>query len=201
LNPATSARLTLDAVIVRAVHAAIHRTWLAADAAGLQVGEALDQLLLELLLAPDVLLRLLELGTEQRAQLFHRLGAMVRLPPALEHLLRLVEREPEAVQEVDPAHPVDHGRVVEPEAAARARGRLDQPQLLVEMDRADGLPRQSGDIADSEVAGCRSVSLGRWQYPYAWVRVWLEASVLDGVRQPHGAHGRENAGNRLRHND
>src|ERR1041385_3720433 len=150
-------RLALDAVVVRAGHAAVHRARLAADAARVQVGEAVDQLLFELLLAPDVVARLLEFGIEQRAQLVHGLGAAGRVPPALEHLLRVVQRRAEPVQEVDPAHALDHRRVVEPEAAARARRRLDEPQLLIEMDRTHGLARLPGEIADANVLGSGSV--------------------------------------------
>ena len=40
--------------------------------------------------------------------------------------------------------------VVQAEAAARAGGRLEQPELLVQVDRPHGLARSLGDVADAQ---------------------------------------------------
>src|ERR1051325_1344102 len=91
-------RLAFDAVVVRAVHTQLDGTRFAADPARLQVLQSLHQLLLELLLAADVLARLVELGREERAQLRHGFRPTVGLPPALERLARLLERDAEPVK-------------------------------------------------------------------------------------------------------
>src|ERR1043166_2895606 len=109
------------------------------------------QLLLELLLAADVLARLVELGREERAQLRHGFRPAVGLPPALERLARLLERDAEPVQQVDPAHALDRLGVIEPEPAARSRRRLEQPPLLVKVDCAHGLARLASQVADAQI--------------------------------------------------
>src|ERR1051325_8450527 len=74
-------RLAFDAVVVRAVHTQLDGTRFAADPARLQVLQSLHQLLLELLLAADVLARLVELGREERAPLKPATSAGSRSTP------------------------------------------------------------------------------------------------------------------------
>ena len=54
------------------------------------------------------------------------------------------------MEQVDPAHPLDRRVLVEAKAAARARRRVEQTELLVEMDRPDRLPSHAGEIPDPE---------------------------------------------------
>src|SRR5205823_9417432 len=84
-------RLAFDTVVVRAAHAAFHALRFATQATCLQIVQAGDQLLLQALLATNVLARLLELGAEERAQLFHGFRATVGSPPALERLAGILK--------------------------------------------------------------------------------------------------------------
>src|SRR6185369_3401673 len=57
----------------------------------------------------------------------------------------------------------------------RAGGRLQQTQLLVQMDRPHRLAGESGQVADADHASCVARALdgvihGLNSYPYAWVR-------------------------------
>src|SRR5206468_10787094 len=141
-------------MILRAVHATLHRCGRGrAGAAGFQILQSLHELALQIAMSADRLAGLLQLALEQAPQLFHRGRSLLRAPPVPEHASHLLEREPEAVQQIDPAHPLDCARVVEAEAAARAGGRLEQPQLLVEMDRSRTLAGGAREVSDPEEVG------------------------------------------------
>src|SRR5882672_7638476 len=117
-------RLALDSVVLRTADATLDVPGLAAHAAGLQVLEPGEQLALQLLVPADVLARLLQLGREQSAQVLHRFGTAIGLPPTVQRLDGLVQRDAKPVQEVDPPYPIDRLGMVEPEPARRPRRRL-----------------------------------------------------------------------------
>src|SRR5439155_9773098 len=123
--------------------------------AGFEIGEPLLELALDLLVTRDRLARLFELAHEQGAQLLHRLGSESRIPPALEQPPHLLEREAHRMEQVDPSYPLRRPPLVEAETTSRARGRLQESQFFIEMDRPDGLPSEPGEIADADqMAGC-----------------------------------------------
>src|SRR5262249_29095432 len=151
-------------MVLRTVDAPVHVVRRAALLAGFEIREPFEQLALQPLMPRDRFARLLELALEQRAQLGHRLRADAGPPPRRDHLAHLVQREAQRVEEVDPAQPVDGARLVEAEAAARAGGRLEQAQLLIEMNRASrlaGLTRQVSDAEQMSRMSAHTPSLDR----------------------------------------
>src|SRR5262249_47417688 len=103
-------------------------------------------------------------------------------PPAAQQLAHVVEREAQPMELIDPAQPLHRARLVEAEPAARARGRLQQPQLLIEMDRADGLAGLRSQIADAEEMGAVIVA-GRTRTHTLTFRLESGWKVLDSRRK------------------
>src|SRR5204862_5139699 len=96
-------------------------------------------------------------------------------------------------------YPLDRPALVEAEPAARARGRLQEPQLFIEMDRPDGLPGEPGEIADAdEMAGWRGRRGHSEPDPYVNVRFSAESNdpyrVGQGSRWDHPGDGRPRVG-------
>src|SRR5436190_11007785 len=123
----------------------VHRL---ARAAAVQVLEALLQLVRQLGEAADGVAGLAQLVREDLAHGAHRLGGGGALFPHAQERLDLGQREAHVLQLLDPLEPRHRARRVQPEAPLGPHRGRQQPQLLVEVNRARGLAGPASELAD-----------------------------------------------------
>jgi hypothetical protein len=140
----------LLATVLIAGDAGVQQAGRVAGVAGVEVVQARRELGLERAEAGDLGAGLGEPGAVRVAHQPHRTGGVGRLFPGLHDVLDLGEGEPQILELPDPPD-ADEGVVPEePVATLRARVRLEQPELFVQVDRADRLARRLGEIAHLE---------------------------------------------------
>src|SRR5438093_12534189 len=145
-------RLLFHAVIFGTMRAVLLRgARRTACLARAQIFQRSLQLARERLVAGDGHLRIRELLLEGLAHHRHGLRAVTASLPRFQERLDLVEREPGFLKELDPADPGGGSLVVETKAAAAARDRMEEVQLLVESKRPDRFTRLFREIADLEM--------------------------------------------------
>ena len=129
-----------------------------AGVAGVEVVEARGELGLERVEARELRSRVGETRAVGVAHQAHRTGRARRLFPRLHDRLNLREREAEILELADP--PDADERVVSEEAIATLRSGMgtEEAELLVEVNRANRLPRRLGEIADLEELVARVVA-------------------------------------------
>src|SRR5262249_31576142 len=107
--------------------------------ARIEVRERLAEIVLDHLELRDLIADLPLLLLKQRVDPRGRLGRRLRALEVLHEALDLGEREADRLELHDPVDAIDGLRTVEPEPALRARAWLEQPELFVEVHRANGL--------------------------------------------------------------
>ena len=90
---------------------------------------------------------LLELLAEHRADPIGRLLAGAGIAEVLHEALDVGQGEAQGLQLDDPVDAVDRRRPIETKTTLRPRGRLEQPQLFVQVHRPDGLADHLGELA------------------------------------------------------
>src|SRR6185295_19882597 len=70
----------------------------------------------------------------------HGLGPVPRAVPCAEQGLDLMERKAAALEQLDPTDARYGGGVVEAKATVRPRGRVEELQLFIEVERPDRFP-------------------------------------------------------------
>src|SRR5438034_111329 len=96
----------------------------------------------------DGRLGLTQLVGEDLADAVHRLRRGVAVLPPAQERLDLGQAEAHVLQLLDPLDPRHRPPRVQPEAPLRPDRRRQQPELFVEVDRADGLARLLRELSD-----------------------------------------------------
>ena len=137
----------LLATVLIAGDAGVHEARRVAGVAGVEVVQAGRQLGLEGAQTGDLCARLGEARVVRVAHQPHRARRVRGLFPGFDDVLNLGEREPQVLQLADPPDADEGVGAEEPVAALRARVRLQQAELFVEVDGTDRLSDGLGEVA------------------------------------------------------
>ena len=125
---------------------------------------------------------LLELLRVHLAHLAHRVRRRASTLPVANDLLDVRQAEAHVLELAYPADTDEGVLPVEPEAPLGAGRRLEEPELLVQVNRADGLPGIAREVAD-----LTELSVGG--FALAVLRFGHEHELTGGLRRGGGEEG------------